>query len=208
MFKVQVKGLAGLKQQFASSSKKLEEIVGQEMESMAEDFVARAVKDAPVDEARLKASIGYSGSGLTYEVFAGVYYAPYMEFGTKGRYQAIPGTEAIAAQFKGSRGGSFKDLLIAIVRWVARKGISGTYSVKTRRRTGNKLNRYAEDYSAAWPIALSILRNGVRPHPFFFKQQEIVWPEMVRKVTARLERDTKVSVILPGDIKRPKITTV
>ena len=78
MFKVQVTGINGLKQQFASSSKKMEEIVSQELESMAENFVAGAVRDAPVDEARLKASIGYSGSGTKYEVFAGVYYATYM----------------------------------------------------------------------------------------------------------------------------------
>ena len=57
-------------------------------------------------------------------------------------------------------------------------------------------------------LAMSILKNGVTPHPFFFKQQETVWPEMIRRIEAKLKSEMKVSVILPGDIRRPKIVTV
>jgi hypothetical protein len=145
---------------------------------------------------------------ISVEIVAQKFYAPFMEFGTKGKYTPIPGTEEIAAQFKGYKGGDFMNLLRMIVRWVRRKGLTGTYSVKTQRRKGSKINQFAEDYSAAWPIALSILKNGINPHPYFFKQGDVVWPQMISRMQKALQKETKVSVILPGDIKRPNITTI
>ena len=99
-------------------------------------------------------------------------------------------------------------LLRAIVNWVKRKGITGTYSVNTRRRTGSKINQIAEDYSSAWPIAMSILKHGVRPHPFFFKQMAIVWPQFVRNVETRIANRSKVKVVMPPGLDRPKIVTI
>jgi len=168
-----------------------------------------AKTDAPADQGALRGSITYYPAGpMKYEIVAQKFYAPFMEFGTKGKYQPIPGTESIAAQFKGYKGGDFMELLRMIVRWVKRKGITGTYSVKTRRRTGNKVNQISEDYSAAWPIAMSILKNGVSPHPFFFKQMHIVWPQMVRNVERRIAQVSKVKVELPSQATRPQIVTI
>lgn len=209
MFRASLKGLKGMQQQFASASKNLSKILSAEIQAGAADFVSGARRDVPIDQGALKGAISYYMDGeFDAVIVAQKFYAPFMEFGTKGKYQPIPGTEAIAAAFKGYKGGDFMDLLRMIVRWVARKGISGRYSVKTRKRVGNKIDRLAEDYSAAWPIALSILKNGVTPHPFFFKQQETVWPEMIRRIEAKLKSEMKVSVILPGDIRRPKIVTI
>lgn len=198
-----------MQQQFASASKNLSKILSAEIQAGAADFVSGARRDVPIDQGALKGSISYYMDGeFDAVIVAQKFYAPFMEFGTKGKYQPIPGTEALAAAFKGYKGGDFMDLLRMIVRWVARKGISGRFSVKTRKRVGNKIDRLAEDYSAAWPIAMSILKNGVKPHPFFFKQQETVWPEMIRRIETKLKSEMKVSVILPGDIRRPKIVTV
>lgn len=209
MFKVKLEGLNGLKAEFAAASKEVKAITDAELQAGAAEFVSGARRDAPIDQGALKGAISYfKEADLRYPVVAQKFYAPFMEFGTKGKYKPIPGTEAIAAAFKGYKGGDFQQLLVAIARWVKRKGIAGTYSVKTRRRTGSKINQLAEDYRAAWPIAISILRNGIKPHPFFFKQQEIVWPKMVENIRRQLESKTKVSVILPGDIRRPKIITV
>lgn len=216
MFKVELKGVNGVKAQFATATENLKQIVSEEVNAMGQEWVAGAVRDAPVDQGKLKSSISFigkeshtsAGSDIGIEIVAQSFYAPFMEFGTKGKYLPIPGTEKIAAQFKGYKGGDFMDLLRMIVRWVGRKGITGRYSVKTKRRLGSKVNQYAEDYSAAWPIALSILKNGVTPHPFFFKQQEVVWPVMVKRIKARIEQKSKVSVIAPGDIFRPKIITI
>ncbi len=209
MFKVKVTGLAGLKAEFASMSKELPDIVSGELETMSQEWVKLAKTDAPADQGALRGSITYYPAGpMKYEIVAQKFYAPFMEFGTKGKYQPIPGTEAIAAEFKGYKGGDFMELLRMIVRWVKRKGITGTYSVKTRRRTGNKINQFAEDYSAAWPIAMSILKNGVNPHPFFFKQMHIVWPKMVRNVESRIAQVSKVKVELPSNVTRPQIVTI
>ena len=209
MFKVKVTGLAGLKAEFASMAKELPDIVSGELETMSQEWVKLAKTDAPADQGALRGSITYYPAGpMKYEIVAQKFYAPFMEFGTKGKYQPIPGTEAIAAEFKGYKGGDFMELLRMIVRWVKRKGITGTYSVKTRRRTGNKVNQIAEDYSAAWPIAMSILKNGVNPHPFFFKQMHIVWPQMVRNVESRIAQVSKVKVELPSNVTRPQIVTI
>lgn len=209
MFKVKVTGLAGLKAEFASMSKELPDIVSGELETMSQEWVKLAKTDAPADQGALRGSITYYPAGpMKYEIVAQKFYAPFMEFGTKGKYQPIPGTEAIAAEFKGYKGGDFMELLRMIVRWVKRKGITGTYSVKTRKRSGNKINQFAEDYSAAWPIAMSILKNGVNPHPFFFKQMHIVWPQMVRNVESRIAQVSKVKVELPSNVTRPQIVTI
>ena len=209
MFKVKVTGLAGLKAEFASMSKELPDIVSGELETMSQEWVKLAKTDAPADQGALRGSITYYPAGpMKYEIVAQKFYAPFMEFGTKGKYQPIPGTEAIAAEFKGYKGGDFMELLRMIVRWVKRKGITGTYSVKTRKRSGNKINQFAEDYSAAWPIAMSILKNGVNPHPFFFKQMHIVWPKMVRNVESRIAQVSKVKVELPSNVTRPQIVNI
>lgn len=198
-------------QEFNSKSKNLKEIVSTELQAAAAEFVSGARRDAPIDQGALKGSISYYMDGeFDAVIVAQKFYAPFMEFGTKGKYKAIPGTEHIAAAFKGYKGGDFNEFLRMIVRWVKRKGISGTYSVKTKKRTGSTKNnqRYIEDLEVAFPIALSIIRHGVKPHPFFFKQQDIVWPKMVSNIEKRLKAESKVSVIMPGDIRRPKIITI
>lgn len=215
-FTVKFQGVGELQRQIQTASQNVKAICENEMNDAAQRWVAGAKRDAPKDQAALVASISYiqsstnlqSSSFIGAEIFAQAFYAPFMEFGTKGKYLPIPGTESIAEKFKGYKGGDFMDLLRNIVRWVHRKGITGRYSVKTQRRLGSKISQYAEDYSAAWPIALSIVRNGVKPHPFFFKQGDTVWPETVNKISRALQDKTRVSVILPGEIYRPKIVTI
>lgn len=211
MFKVSLKGLNEVKAQFESAVNDLELIVEEEINVMAGDFVAGAIRDAPKDtgSAGLAGAIGFTpAKNLSAEIFAQKFWAHFQEFGTKGKYLPIPGTEKIAAQMKGYKGGSFSDMLKAIELWVARKGITGTYSVKTRQRTGGKALISSQNKQAAFAIALSILKHGISPHPFFFKQQEVVWPAMIKRIKARIEKNSKVTVIAPGDINRPKIITI
>lgn len=206
MFKVSIKGLDGFKREFATAAKQVKEIVSAEVQAAGAEFVSGARRDAPVDQGALKGAITYYMDGdLSAVIVAQKFYAPFIEFGTKGKYTPIPGTEAIAATFRGYRGGDFAELLRMIVRWVNRKGITGRYSVKTRRRLGSKAQRQAEDLSAAWPIALSILKNGIKPHPFFFKQMEVVWPKMVSNIERALKSQTRISVIVPGELRKPRI---
>lgn len=207
-FTATITGLNGLEKRFVSTSEDIESIVAGELYAGAQEWVNLAVKDAPRDTGQLVGEIRFEKlSLLEMEIQANKEYAPFMEFGTKGKYRAIPGTEAIAAKFKGFKGTPGK-MFKFILMWVHRKGIGGRFSVKTRKRVGSKINQFAEDYTAAWPIFLSILRNGVNPHPFFFKQQHVVWPEMIRKMERRLAKKTKVSIVLPNEVLRPKIITI
>lgn len=167
MFKVKIEGLNGVKAQFAAASSKLTSIVDSELEAASKEWVTLAKRDAPADQCALLGAISsYSAGTLRYEIVAQKFYAPFMEFGTKGKYKPIPGTENIAAEFKGYKGGDIAELLRFIGLWCKRKGIEET---------------------AAWPIAMSILKNGINPHPFFFKQQAIVWPKMLQRITRRIE---------------------
>jgi len=215
MFKVSISGFKELERQFLAAPAEVKKLVSAEIQSAAADWVAGARRDAPIDQGALKGATTYfMRSELQAEVVAQKFYAPFMEFGTKGKYRPIEGTEQIAAAFKGYKGGDFQEFLRNIVRWLSRKGKDpvtsrhGTYSVKTRKRSGSKVNQIAEDYAAAWPIAMSILKHGVKPHPFFFKQREIVWPKMIDRLERQFKSKVGVSVILPGDIRRPKIVTI
>lgn len=208
-FKVTAKGLNGLQATLAATTTEIRQIIAQEVERGAQNWRELAVKDAPVNEGTLKGAISYRmESEYVAEIVCQVFYAPFMEFGTKGKYRPIPGTEQIAQQFKGFKGGDFQTFLRNIVKWVRRKGLAGRFSVKTRRRLGNRGVQQIEDLSVAWPIAISILRRGVTPHPFFFKQQEVVWPKMLRNMERRIRQVSKVNVTLPGAVKRPKIVTI
>lgn len=208
MFKAKISGLNGVKAQFASGALNVREVVEQEITSMAKEWVKGAVRDAPGDQGTLRKGISYLVVNNGVEIVSNAFYSHFMEFGTKGKYRPIPGTEAIAQQMKGFKGGDLMQMLRMIVKWVHRKGIIGRYSVKTKKRIGSKVNQFAEDYSAAWPIMMSILKYGVAPHPYFFKQQDVVWPQMVRNVKRRIEQGQKVSIIMPGEIMRPQIITV
>ena len=188
MFKVKIEGFNKVKAEFEAATSKLTNIVDSELEAASKEWVTLAKRDAPADNGSLIGAItSYSDGSLRYEIVAQKFYAPFMEFGTKGKYKAIPGTEQIAAQFKGYKGGGSGSILKMIAAWVKRKGITGTYSVDTKKRTGNKANQKEEDLSVAWRIVMSILINGVKPHPFFFKQQAIVWPKMLQRITRRIE---------------------
>jgi hypothetical protein len=208
MFRAKVTGLGKLKAEFASATANLKTIVQTAQEEMAADWKRGAQADAPIDQGTLKAGITWYRDGENVAIVSNAFYSPFMEFGTKGKYRPIPGTESIAVQFKGYKGGDFGTFLRMITEWVRRKGITGRYSVKTRRRLGGKGQKADEDLRAAWPIAMSILKNGVSPHPFFFKQSDIVWPKMIRNIERRIKQESKVSVILPSGIQRPQIVTV
>jgi len=208
-FTTTIIGLNGLQQQFATAIRDINSSVADEISAAAQEWVAGAQRDAPKDSGQLTGEIlANSLNDLQWEIVANKTYAAYMEFGTKGKYQPIPGTENIAAQFIGKGEGTFAEMIRFLTLWVSRKGIAGTYSVKTRKRTGGKETVASQDLALAWRIALSILRNGVNPHPYFFKQGEVVWPTMVRNVQKKLQEVTRVSVIAPGDIFRPVIVTI
>lgn len=98
-------------------------------------------------------------------------YAAYVEFGTRkfaARYVAsLPQDwQSYAASFKGKAGGSMDDFIQNIMAWVLRKGIGGAKTKSGNLSTSK--SSLDQMQQAAFNIALYILRNGVRAHPFLF----------------------------------------
>jgi hypothetical protein len=233
-FSVQVKGLAALQKQIETASEKVKEVCTQEVQAAGQDWVAGAVRDAPVDQGALKGSISFKqsdthtaqGSLISVEIVAQKFYAPFVEFGTKGRYTPIPGTEEIAAQFKDYKGGDIKEMKKSIERWIVRKGIhvdglqqafgkdqeqflSLTERNKARKKRGLKrITKKSALETMVFLIVRAILKNGVQPHPFFFKQGDTIWPELIKRMQSKLEKQTKTSVIPTGGIGRPNYGTI
>ena len=115
---------------------------------------SQAKVNAPVNLGRLRSSIQHDldRKNLSVSIKAGgaspkgdLFYAPFVEFGTKRKVRVPAGYSQFAAQYKGSRRGNFQQLLKAIAQWVKDKRI---------------------DPEATFPIALSIAKNGIRAQPF------------------------------------------
>jgi hypothetical protein len=161
--------------------------VAGELEDSARKVNSKQIRLAPIDEGGLRQATGYKKvKPLEYENFSGKSYAPFREFGTKSRAKIPAELQDYAKQFnlKGPNIG-FDAFFLIILDWVKRKGIAGRYSTKTRRRLGNKNQQLEEDYSVAWPIALSILRKGTHPQPYFFQpffEERKALVENVRKI--------------------------
>lgn len=206
MFRVKIEGIAGVKAQFAAATKEMVAVIESEVESMGQEWVNQAKRDAPADQGTLRQGISYLKSGNGVEIVSNAFYSPFMEFGTRGNYRPIPGTEAIAAQFRGYKGRDIGGLIKAIKAWVRRKGIGATMT-KSGRPSRSKASTSNQD-RVAFLIAMSILKRGVRPHPFFFKQQEVVWPKMIRNIQRRLKQSMKVHVEYPGSRSKQPIITI
>lgn len=174
LIKVNVIGLDALKAQIASASQEVKSEIDGELNAAAMEFVGLAKKDLAAqggDRGTLLRSITYKkDTDLVYTVSANTYYAPFIEFGTKSKFNPYPGTEEFASQYKGSKGTGAIKLIDAIKGWVKRKGIA----------KGKELDR------VAYLIARSIYKYGISPKPFFFKQIPIVRKNLTTRVNAIL----------------------
>lgn len=173
-----------MERRLINASTKLQEDVQAEVEAAAIEFVGLAKRDLASqggNTGTLLRSISYAQeTPYSYKVSANAFYAPFIEFGTKRKYNPYPGTEEFAAQYRGKvNQGNWIDMLMSIYQWVKRKGIGVTYNIKTRRK-----NRQTADQklAIAYAITMSILRNGINPKPFFFKQIPIVMGNLTKRI--------------------------
>lgn len=194
MIKVSVIGYKQVQQAISKMPQTIKKEVSTKVRLGAEQFRDGAIKDAPSDVSFLRSKIVVepnTAGELKYEVISGSKYSAPMEFGTKGKFTAIPGIDS--SEFKGlPTGGTFKEMVENITKWVKRKGIAGTYrartyNIATRKadrivRTGGKKTQDKQDKQVAYVIARSIVNNGVTPHPFFFKQLPIVRRDLIRNL--------------------------
>lgn len=180
--------ISNLDSVYANLNKLSEDIktkIALEMNASALNIQSNAKKNAPVNMGTLRNSIQLTediGQGkVFFTVGSKLSYAPYIEFGTGGKVNT-QGYDNFAAQFKGKKGGTFKELLLALMDWVNKKGLAGTYSVKTQRRTGNKAKRLSQDQQVAYAIALSIIKKGLRPQPFLIPAFESEKTKLLKKI--------------------------
>jgi HK97 gp10 family phage protein len=175
LIKVNVIGLDSLQKRIENASAEVKTLVDAELEAAAMEFVAGAKRDLETqggDRGTLLRSISYEPKGeLSYVVSANAFYAAFIEFGTKTKFNPYPGTEEFAAQYRGAKGSGTLKLIDAIKGWVKRKGIA----------SGKEIDR------AAFFIARSIYKNGISPKPFFFKQITPVRTKLINRVTALLD---------------------
>jgi len=131
---------------------------------------SQAKVNTPVNLGRLRSSIqqNLDAKNMQVNIKAGgtsprgdLFYAPFVEFGTKGKVRVPAGYAQFAYQYKGSRTGTFIELLSSITQWVADKGI---------------------DPDAAFPIAMSIAKNGIRAQPYLIPAFEREAPQLVRRL--------------------------
>jgi hypothetical protein len=161
--KVQLKGLEGVLKKIDDYPKQIKEEVAGEISTTCEAIVAKAVGYAPADEGFLRNNIVKKNNenSLTNGVVCNAEYAPYVEWGTKSKVNVPAGLEAYAATFKGKGSGnvSFYD---KIEKWLDRHGI--------------------KDRSHRYFIKRKIMREGINPHPFFFRAADEETPELIDRL--------------------------
>jgi len=89
----------------------------------------------------------FSNEGLTARVGTNRQYAPAVEFGSRPHWAPLG----------------------PLLRWVQVKGLGGRFSVKTRRRLGNKFDRSAQDVAMARAIQRKIGHKGTKGQHMFGK---------------------------------------
>jgi hypothetical protein len=188
-FTISIQGFNKLKNRIASSPAKLRKEIGGELKDSANRINAKQLRLLPVDEGGLKqGTIVKHTSDLEHDLLSSKRYAPFMEFGTKSKAVIPAELQEFAKQFNQSGPKmKFAEFLLLIAAWVRRKGIAGKYSVKTKRRLGGKATKDAEDTAVAYPIAVSILRKGVKPHPFFYAPYLEEKPKIIVRVKKILD---------------------
>jgi HK97 gp10 family phage protein len=172
---VKVTGADRIQRALAKFGQRGAEITADVIQATAMQVNTEAKQQAPANYGKLRQSIinNVSDHGLRVAIEVGVKYGAFVEFGT-GVYVQVPAElQQEALKFKGMKTGSFSDFLKTIEDWCKRKGIS-------------------ED--AAYPIAMSILKKGVKPQPYLYpayvKYRKEIKPRL-EKALNRLINQTK-----------------
>jgi bacteriophage HK97-gp10 putative tail-component len=169
-FQIKTVGLEGIERILAQAPDAIIKEVGAIFEDAGKRFVQRAKRDAPKDTGFLAGQITSAKTGaLRVVISSQSRYAGYLEFGTKSHFRSIPGFEAVAAELKGKGSGSFKDMVDNVTQWARRKGVH--FAGTTPEQTG-------------YLIARSIMRNGIEPRPYFFKQVPILEQQLDKDLQA------------------------
>lgn len=178
-----LQGINNLKGKLNNLVSVLKDDVSNEIKASALEIESIAKKLAPVNFGTLRNSISFSqDDDLTYSVAANASYAPYIEFGTGGKVSIPAGYQSFASKFKGKSGSKLNDFIDSLILWVKRKGLAGTYSVKTQKRLGSKSAQQSEDESLARFLAFKILKKGISAQPFLIPAFEMEKPKLKKRL--------------------------
>ena len=168
---IDITGMSEAMGKFDKYKKTVQTEIKDEVNASALAIQLTAKKLAPVNLGNLRNSIylleqSVSEGKFMFTVGANAKYAPYVEFGTGGKVSIPTGYESYASSFKTKTGGTFKEMIKALTLWVERKGIA----------SGKKSK------SAAYMIALAILRRGLRAQPFLIPAFEQEKPKLKLRI--------------------------
>jgi len=114
--------------------------------------------------ADLRKSISYEVRRMTNQwlvkIYSGVKHAVYAHEGTRPHFPPVN----------------------KIAKWVRKKGIAGRWSVKSRRRLGNKMKKYDEDRQVAMMIARKIASKGTKGVRFFKFALKKLMPQIEKEI--------------------------
>lgn len=182
-FGIDISGIPRLEKRLKDIENSIAIELAQEISASALKIEKQAKRNAPVNMGSLRQSIhATSKDKLTHFVEVGASYGAYVEFGTGGKVSIPVGYEQYAATFKGKTGGSLEDMIQALTLWVKRKGLAGTYSVKSGRRLGGKALKESQDEKLARFLAIKILRNGIKAQPYLIPAFELEKPKLIEKL--------------------------
>lgn len=143
------------------------------VQSTGDTMVATAKRNAPKDVGALANSIVKipKKENLSFEIEVGMEYGAFVEFGT-GALADVPSELADeAVKFKGYKGtGNFDVFLTEIKDWCRRHGIPE---------------------EASYPIAVAILRKGLKPRPYIYPALVTARKDIVEKLKTAITRLTQ-----------------
>jgi len=160
-FSLDISGIKQVEDAIKKIDAKATKGLSAELDTSSINIQRMAARTAPGNLGKLKGSFNIDiGNSLFKSVFSTVEYAPYVEFGTRGKARIPAGFEAFAAQYKGKGAkGAWK----SIEFWIKRKGIDPKFT---------------------FVIFRSIMRNGIAPQPFMIPAYEKEKPALLKRLKA------------------------
>ena len=141
---------------------------------------------APADRGLLRGSI-FAETDIPFnkQIKVNTFYGPYVEFGTKSKFEAN-GRANIAAKFKGASGKK-GDFIKAIMEWVKRKGIANRTNAKGKQLPLAKKDM-SNYLSIAYAIANKIFKFGIKAQPFFYKAYDEIYPQIIQDLQKAIRK--------------------
>lgn len=150
MVTVKVKGVEATLKSIRSLPQKLEKKLDSVIGVNVREMERNAKRDAPKDQGLLVNEITTKRvAPLRWTLVSQALYSAYIEFGTKTKVRIPAGLQDEAAKAKAQVNATTLGVKEAIFNWCERSGI---------------------EQRLWYPIFLSIMIKGIKPHPFFFKQ--------------------------------------